>query len=145
VRGKLFERVLKALLLAALCLTAYKGLVATPEIATNFFPERFYRGKINDAENSLIMKERHYDFNESLDKAVRVKLEELLASGKKPSPGSLVTEKTLRLAIEKNQAKRLRDADSVLLAREKLERFLRLEAAGWAMGLSCETAAGPGR
>ena len=143
--GPFFNRVLKLLLLFALCLTAYKGLVATPEIATNFFPERFYRGKINDAENSLIMKERHYDFNEALDQTVRVKLEALLASGRTPAPGSLVTEETLRLAIEKNQAKRLREADAVLAAREKLERLLRLEAAGWAMGLSCETAAGPGR
>ncbi len=141
--GKTFERVLRVLLLAALLLTAYKGLMATPEFATAFFPERFYRGKINDAENSLIMKERHYDFNEALDKAVRIQLEELARTGE--SPGPLVTGQTLRLAIEKNEAKRLREADSVLVAREKLARMLRLEAAGWRMGFDCESASGAGR
>jgi len=143
--SKWFDRVLRTLLIAALVLTAYKGLMATPEFATAFFPERFYRGKVNDAENSLIMKERHYDFNEALDKAVKIQLDELLRSGKAPAPGSLVTEKNLRLAVEKNEAKRLREADSVIVAREKLARMLRLEAAGWRMGFDCESASGADR
>ncbi len=131
------ETVVRILLLAALLATAWKGLARTPEIASVFFPEQFYNGLVNDAENSFIMKERHYDFNEAETLAAQAKLEELLRSGNAPAPDSLVTEESLRRALRKAEAKRVRSADYIIVAREKLERIKRLEKAGWKMGFGC--------
>lgn len=135
------DNLLRALLVAALLATAYKGALRTADVASRLTPERFHRGAINDAENSLIMKERHYDFALATDQAVRIKLDEVL-SGRTPPPGSLVCETSLRKALEKGLATRLRNEEYLALAREKLERARRLEALGWVMPAGCSPTRG---
>ncbi len=135
-----FERALKVLVLAALVLTVYKGLGRTPEFASHVDSRRFYDGLVNDAENSLIMKERHLDFGDATAKAVRVRLEELASMGRTPDP-DLVNEASLRRAVARRMAIRERDADYVVLAREKLDRMRALERDGWRMPLGLASAA----
>jgi len=132
--GFTFERALKILVFAALVLTAWKGLGRTPEFASHVAPQRFFTGLVNDAENSLIMKERHLDFNDASAKAVRVRLEEFLSQGRTPDP-SMINEESLRRAVNRRLAVRERDADYVVMAREKLERVRAMEREGWRMDL----------
>ncbi|MFZ5811515.1 MAG: hypothetical protein ACOY4F_05690 [Thermodesulfobacteriota bacterium] len=136
-----FERVLKVLVFAALVLTVYKGLGRTPEYASHVDSRRFFNGLVNDAENSLIMKERHLDFGDATAKAVRLRLEELERMGRTPDPG-LVNEESLRRAVARRMAIRERDADYVVLAREKLDRMRALERDGWRMPLELTPRAG---
>ncbi|NDY56027.1 hypothetical protein G3N56_04615 [Desulfovibrio sulfodismutans] len=132
--GFTFERALKVLVFAALVLTVWKGLGRTPEFASHVTPERFFSGMVNDAENSLIMKERHLDFNDASAKAVRVRLEELLSQGRTPDP-AMINEESLRRAVNRRLAVRERDADYAVMARERLDRMLALERQGWRMEL----------
>jgi hypothetical protein len=132
--GLSFERVLKVLVFAALLATAWKGLARTPEFASHVAPQRFFNGMINDAENSLIMKERHLDFSDASAKAVRVRLEELAAMGRTPDP-AMINEESLRRAVNRRLAVRERDADYVVMAREKLDRMRALGRQGWRMPL----------
>lgn len=134
MNGFTFERALKVLVLTALVLTVWKGLGRTPEFASHVTPQRFFTGLVNDAENSLIMKERHLDFNDASAKAVRVRLEELLSQGRTPDP-AMINEESLRRAVNRRLAVRERDADYVLLAREKLDRVRAMERDGWRMDL----------
>lgn len=139
----LFSRagLIRALLVVALAGTVYKGFMKTPEAASNLTPQRFSDGLVNDGENTAIMKERHRDINEALDKAIQTRLAEVRSGVYKPAPGSLVTEESLLRAIRKDQATRERADDDVLRAREKLARARRLEASGWRMPLfSCPEA-----
>jgi hypothetical protein len=129
-----FERLLKVLVFAALLLTVYKGLLRTPEFASHIDSRRFFNGLVNDAENSLIMKERHLDFGDATAKAVRIRLEELESMGRTPDP-DLVNAESLRRAVARRMAIRERDADYVVLAREKLDRMHALERDGWRMPL----------
>ncbi|MEF3696330.1 hypothetical protein [Desulfolutivibrio sp.] len=140
--GFTFERALKILVFAALVLTVWKGLGRTPEFASHVTPERFFSGMVNDAENSLIMKERHLDFNDASAKAVRVRLEELLSQGRTPDP-AMINEESLRRAVNRRLAVRERDADYAVMARERLDRMLALERQGWRMELGL-TAPAPG-
>lgn len=132
--GFTLERALKVLVFAALVLTVWKGLGRTPEFASHVTPERFFNGMVNDAENSLIMKERHLDFNDASAKAVRVRLEELLSQGRTPDP-AMINEESLRRAVNRRLAVRERDADYAVMARERLDRMLALERQGWRMEL----------
>lgn len=134
MKGFTFERALKVLVFTALVLTVWKGLGRTPEFASHVTPQRFFTGLVNDAENSLIMKERHLDFNDASAKAVRVRLEELLSQGRTPDP-AMINEESLRRAVNRRLAVRERDADYVLLAREKLDRVQAMERDGWRMDL----------
>lgn len=134
MNGLTFERVLKVLVFAALAATAWKGLVRTPEYASHVTPGRYFTGMINDAENSLIMKERHLDFTDASTKATRVRLEELSGMGRTPDP-DMINEASLRRAIDRRLAVRERDADYVVVAREKLARMQALERAAWRMPL----------
>jgi hypothetical protein len=128
----------KLALFAALGLTLYKGLVKTPEMASRLDPPRFFRGLVNDAENSLIMKERHYDFNHLTLAALEMRQAELRTPGAQtPAPDSLVSPESLDLAVRKAQARDLRNADYVDLAREALERAENMRAKGWVMPLGC--------
>jgi hypothetical protein len=130
--------IIRLLCLVALAGTLYKGFMKTPEAASNLTPQRFFNGLVGDGENTAIMKERHRDINEALDKAIRVRLGELRTGLYRPAPGSLVTEQSLERAIRKDQATRERADDDVLRAGEKLDRAKRLEAQGWRMGIfSC--------
>jgi hypothetical protein len=135
------ERVLKVLVFAALALTVCKGLGRTPEYASRVDSRRFFNGLVNDAENSLIMKERHLDFGDATAKAVRLRLEELERMGRTPDP-DLVNEESLRRAVARRMAIRERDADYVVLAREKLDRMRALERDGWRMPLGLTPRAG---
>jgi len=132
--GFTFERALKVLVFAALVLTMWKGLARTPEFASHITPQRFFTGLVNDAENSLIMKERHLDFNDASAKAVRVRLEELTSMGRTPDP-AMINEESLRRAVNRRLAVRERDADYVVMARERLDRMRALERQGWRMPL----------
>jgi hypothetical protein len=140
-----FERLLKVLVFAALLMTVYKGLLRTPEFASLIDSRRFFNGLVNDAENSLIMKERHLDFGDATAKAVRIRLEELESMGRTPDP-DLVNAESLRRAVARRMAIRERDADYVVLAREKLDRMHALERDGWRMplGLTPPPARPPG-
>jgi hypothetical protein len=145
MKTALFSRagLIRVLCVAALAGTVYKGFLKTPEAASNLTPRRFYDGLVNDGENTAIMKERHRDVNEALDKAVRVRLAELRAGVYKPAPGSLVSEESLTRAIRKDQATRERADDDVIRAGEKLERARRLEASAWRLGIfSCRGQSG---
>jgi len=127
-------RLVKFGLLFCLGLTFYKGFMKLPEISPVLDPRRFYSGMVNDGENSLIMKERHFDFNYHTGKALELRLLEMQSRGESPPADELVTMDRLERAIRKTQAKDMRNADYVLLAEEKLARAKRLQAEKWAMG-----------
>ncbi|WP_243440109.1 hypothetical protein [Fundidesulfovibrio soli] len=129
-------RVVKLGLFLCLALTFYKGFMKLPEVYPVLEPERFYRGLINDGENSLIMKERHFDFNNQTGLAVAMRIKELNERGETPPDTQLVTRERAGLALGKCLAKDARNADYVLLAKEKLERAKRLKAENWSMGWS---------
>ncbi|MBI4807251.1 MAG: hypothetical protein HY795_18710 [Desulfovibrio sp.] len=121
-------------LLFCLGLTFYKGFMKLPEVYPVLDPGRFFRGLINDGENSLIMKERHFDFNYQTGKALELRQLEMQSRGESPPSDALVTQDRVTRAIRKTQAKDMRNADYILLAEEKLARARRLQAEGWAMG-----------
>ncbi|MFP5238399.1 MAG: hypothetical protein ACLGQW_01085 [Acidobacteriota bacterium] len=129
-------RVVKLGLFFCLALTIYKGFMKLPEVYPVLDPERFYRGMVNDGENSLIMKERHFDFNYQTGLAVAMRIKEMRERGETPPDTALVTRERAQLALGKCLAKDARNADYVLLAQEKLDRAKRLKAEGWSMGWS---------
>ncbi len=137
-------RLVKIGLLAALALTFWKGLMKTPEVASRLDPERFYRNMIGDGENSLIMKERHFDFNHMTGIALEIRLNELRQRGDTPPADALTTKDRLERAIGKAEAKDMRNADYIELAREALERAKLMAAQGWRMPLSVCAQAAPG-
>lgn len=125
-------------LFACLALTAWKGLMKLPEVFPVVNPEGFYRSQVNDGENTLIMKERHFDFNIQTGNALALRLEEMVRLDENPPPEALVTRERTQRALRKTLAKDLRNADYVLLAEEKLARALRRQAQGWRAGwLAC--------
>ena len=128
------SRMVKLGLLFCLALTFYKGFMKLPEVYPVLNPEGFYRGQVNDGENSLIMKERHFDFNYQTGKALESRLREMQTRGDTPPPDALVTLERVERAIRKTQAKDLRNADALALAEEKLERARLREAGKWRMG-----------
>ena len=136
-------RLVKLGLFFCLALTFYKGFMKLPEVYPVLAPERFYKGLINDGENSLIMKERHFDFNYQTGLAVAMRIKEMEARGENPPQDKLVTRERAALALGKCLAKDARNADYVLLAKEKLERAKRLQAEGWSMGWSLGGAGWP--
>ncbi|KAF0235002.1 MAG: hypothetical protein FD177_161 [Desulfovibrionaceae bacterium] len=127
-------RAVKAGLFFCLALTFYKGFMKLPEVYPVLEPERFYRGQVNDGENSLIMKERHFDFNYQTGKALELRLLEMDALDQTPAPDSLVTRDRVERAIKKTWAKDERNADSLVLAEEKLARARRMQAENWSLG-----------
>lgn len=127
-------RAVKAGLFFCLALTFYKGFMKLPEVYPVLEPERFYRGQVNDGENSLIMKERHFDFNYQTGKALELRLREMEALGETPPDDALVTRDRVERAIKKTLAKDERNADSLVLAEEKLARARRMQAEGWSLG-----------
>ena len=127
-------RLVKLGLIFCLGLTFYKGFMKLPEIYPVLDPERFYKGLLNDGENSLIMKERHFDFNYQTGKALEQRLLEMQSRGESPPADALVTVDRVERAIRKTLAKDMRNADYVLLAEEKLARAKRLRAQAWTMG-----------
>ena len=127
-------RLTKLGLIFCLGLTLYKGFMKLPEIFPVLAPERFYKGLINDGENSLIMKERHFDFNYQTGKALEQRLLEMQSRDESPPADALVTADRVERAIRKTLAKDMRNADYVLLAEEKLARAKRLQAEAWTMG-----------
>lgn len=129
-------RLVKLGLFFCLALTFYKGFMKLPEVYPVLDPERFYRSLISDGENSLIMKERHFDFNYQTGLAVAMRLKEMQARGETPPDTQLVTRERAALAFGKTLAKDARNADYVLLAQEKLDRAKRLKAEHWSMGWS---------
>lgn len=131
---------LKIGLLACLAVTFWKGAAKLPEVLSVTDPTRFFRNLENDAENSAIMKERHFDMNHETLKA----LEQRKAQAGLPlPPGSLATPESVVRAIGKAQAKDVRNADYVVLAREALERARRMRDEGWRMdALSCPASPG---
>jgi len=136
VRSNL-TRAVKAGLFFCLALTFYKGFMKLPEVYPVLEPERFYRGQVNDGENSLIMKERHFDFNYQTGKALELRLLEMDAPGETPppyAPDALVTRDRVERAIKKTLAKDERNADSLVLAEEKLARARRMQAENWSLG-----------
>jgi len=145
VRSNL-TRTVKAGLFFCLALTFYKGFMKLPEVYPVLEPERFYRGQVNDGENSLIMKERHFDFNYQTGKALELRLREMDALGETPPPDALVTRDRVERAIRKTLAKDERNADSLVLAEEKLARARRMQAESWSLGWGvCDPLApGPG-
>jgi len=133
VRSNL-TRAVKAGLFFCLALTFYKGFMKLPEVYPVLEPERFYRGQVNDGENSLIMKERHFDFNYQTGKALELRLREMEALGETPPEDALVTRDRVERAIKKTLAKDERNADSLVLAEEKLARARRMQAENWSLG-----------
>jgi len=133
VRSNL-TRAVKAGLFFCLALTFYKGFMKLPEVYPVLEPERFYRGQVNDGENSLIMKERHFDFNYQTGKALELRLREMEALGETPPDTALVTRDRVERAIKKTLAKDERNADSLVLAEEKLARARRMQAENWSLG-----------
>lgn len=130
-------RAVKAGLFFCLALTFYKGFMKLPEVYPVLEPERFYRGQVNDGENSLIMKERHFDFNYQTGKALELRLLEMDAPGESPppdAPDALVTRDRVERAIKKTLAKDERNADALVLAEEKLARARRMQAENWSLG-----------
>lgn len=127
-------RVVKLGLFFCLALTFYKGMVKIPEVYTLLDPARFFRGMINDGQNSLIMKERHFDFNYQTGRAVALRLEEMKARNENPPDDVLPNRARVELAYRKTLAKDERNADYVLLADEKLRRAKRLRDQSWTMG-----------
>lgn len=127
-------RAVKAGLFFCLALTFYKGFMKLPEVYPVLEPERFYRGQVNDGENSLIMKERHFDFNYQTGKALELRLLEMDALGETPPEDALVTRDRVERAIRKTLAKDERNADSLVLAEEKLARARRMQAEKWSLG-----------
>lgn len=121
-------------LFACLALTFHRGLMKLPEVYAAFAPEEFYRSQTGGGESSLIMKERHYDYNYQTGQALALRQEEMKRLGEEPGPDALVTRDRVERAIRKTLAKDDRNADYVLLAREKFERALRRQAQGWRMG-----------
>lgn len=119
-----------------LALTAYKGFMKLPEVYPVLDPAGFFRNQLNDGENSLIMKERHFDFNFQTGKALEIRLRDMQAHGETPAPEALVTLERLEKALLKTKAKDLRNADSFLLAEQKLQRAERRQAEKWALGWS---------
>lgn len=143
--GNNLTRLVKIGLMAALAMTAWKGLMKTPEAASRLDPERFYRNMVGDGENSLIMKERHFDFNHQTGIALEIRLKELRERGDTPPSDALPTEARLERAIRKAEAKDMRNADYMDLAEEALERAKRMSAKGWTMPLSvCAPTVGQG-
>lgn len=130
----------KLVLFACLILTAYKGLMRLPEVASVSNPQGFFRGLTNDGENSLIMKERHFDYNHETLAALELRYAESLRPENAQSEDSLTTTARIQRAIRKAQAKDVRNADYVDLAREALERAKRLRDQDWRMGwtTACE-------
>ncbi|WP_243362345.1 hypothetical protein [Fundidesulfovibrio terrae] len=129
-------RMVKLGLFFCLALTAWKGFMKLPEVYPALEPGRFYQGLVNDGENSLIMKERHFDFNYQTGKALDIRWREMRARGENPPDGDLVNRDRLERAIRKTAAKDSRNADYVDMAEEKLARARRLEAEGWSLGWS---------
>ena len=90
-----WENLVRLLLLAALGATFFEGFMRTPEAASNMRPRDFYNGLVNDGENTAIMKERHHDVLEAMDKALRVRLAELIIFSRPKRPGIFTTSTTL--------------------------------------------------
>ena len=127
-------RLVKLGLFFCLALTFYKGFMKLPEIYPVLDPDHFFNGVINDGENSLIMKERHFDFNYQTGKALALRKLEMEARNEPSPEGALVTKDRVELAIRKTLAKDERNADSLVLAEQKLARAKRLQAEAWTMG-----------
>jgi len=127
-------RMVKLGLFFCLALTAWKGFLKLPEVYPVLEPARFYSGMVNDGENSLIMKERHFDFNYQTGKALEMRWREMRDRGENPPENELATRDRVERAIRKTAAKDMRNADYVVLAEEKLARARRLQAEGWSMG-----------
>ena len=130
-------RLVKLGLFACLALTFYKGFMKLPEVYPVLDPDGFYRGQLNDGENSLIMKERHFDFNYQTGKALDIRLREMTERGETPAPDALVNMERLENAVLKTQAKDVRNADAYGLAEEKLARAFGREASKWSLGFGC--------
>ena len=121
-------------LFICLALTLHRGFMKLPEIYPVLSPEQFYRGQVGGGESSLIMKERHYDYNYQIGQALALRQDEMAQRDENPPEDALVTRDRVERAIRKTLAKDERNADYVLLAREKLGRALRRQAQGWRMG-----------
>ncbi|GAB6037064.1 hypothetical protein JCM15519_16230 [Fundidesulfovibrio butyratiphilus] len=127
-------------LLACLALTLWKGATKLPEVASVADPAKFFRDMENNAENSAIMKERHFDMNHETLKALEQRQAQV---GVPLPPDSLATAQNISRAIGKAKAKDVRNADYVALAREALDRAKRMRDQGWRMGvLRCPAAPG---
>jgi hypothetical protein len=140
MRGKL-DRLVALGLFFCLALTFEKGFMKLPEVFPKLAPASFYRGLVNDRENSLIMKERHFDINVQIGKALELRLAEMKARGESPAGDVLADRERAEMALRKTLAKDTRNADYVLLARQNLDRARSLQAKGWTMGWSL---GGPG-
>ncbi|WP_051260965.1 hypothetical protein [Desulfovibrio inopinatus] len=125
--------VIKVLLAAALVVTAWQGLAKTPEYLTRFNRARFENGILNDGENALAMKQRHYDYNLFTIKALEAQVRDL--ENGLPAPGPLVTKESLAMAIEKSMATDARSLAYVDIAKEKLKRAQHLVDSGFVMPL----------
>lgn len=130
-------RLVKLGVFACLALTFYRGFMKLPEVFPVLNPEGFYRSQLNDGENSLIMKERHFDFNYQTGKALEIRREEMASRGDTPAPGALVNQERLDTAILKTQAKDVRNADALVMAEEKLARARQRQAIQWRLDFSC--------
>lgn len=135
-------RLVKLGLFFCLALTVYKGLMKLPEVQSVFAPARFFNGLENDAENSLIMKERHFDFTYQTGRALEMRLAEMESRGETPPGDVLPSKERVQGAIRKTLAKDERDADYVGFAEEKLARVRRLRAESWTMGWACRSSRG---
>ena len=135
------SRLVKLGLFACLALTFYKGFMKLPEVYPVADPERFYRGQVNDGENTLIMKERHFDFNYQTGKAIELRIEEMRALDENPPADVLTNRERVELALLKTRAKDVRNADYVALAEEKLGRARLRQARSWRLDWSGTPAA----
>jgi hypothetical protein len=135
MRGKL-DRLVALGLFFCLALTSYKGFMKLPEVYPALNPAGFFRGLVNDRENSLIMKERHFDINVQIGKALELRLQEMKARGEFSSGDALVDRERAERALRKTRARDTRNADYVLLAEQNLARARRLRDEGWTMGWS---------
>jgi len=131
------ERLVKAGLFVCLALTFWKGFSKLPEVLPVLHPQRFATGQINDGENSLFMKQRHFDINYQTGKALSLRIEELKTAEQSPPQDALVTLERAENALRKTQAKDLRNANDLTLAEEKLGRAKRRAAEGWSLGAAC--------
>ena len=127
-------RLIRIALVAGLILTAVKGAMKTPEVAGVFLADDYFLDLENDAEMSLIMKERHFDYNQETLKALELLRARINTAA--PTDG-LISAQTLPLAIGKALAKDVRNADDLLLANENLERIRLMRQQGWRMGCGC--------
>lgn len=129
------EGLIRVLCVVALAGTIYKGLLRTPEGASNLMPDKFYSNLINEGISAVINNERNRDFNDAMEKALATRLEEVHAGIYVPPAGSQITEESLTRALRTTRARTERVEDSVERANEQLARAKRLKATQWRMGL----------